>query len=294
MAMRDDDAYKKATPEERYANFFVRLPGVKDPLKIPIPFEIGILFKALPEAVVDAMANDTKAAEAAKGLGMVTLQSAPGVIPVGPKPIMEGLYGKTLQGDIESAHEKTLMATERFRDTTPEALKRLGSLTGEVGVSPIMLEHLTRGYTGSLGLSALHMLDPLLADQANKATQPMNKTPFIGGLFQPEEGRFLINRAYERMDDVVKAKNTYEDMLRRGDRAAAESFAQRYASLLAMADAAGSFRQRMGDMFADERAIRKDPRMSTAEKDALLQRIKDAENTEAKAFYEAGERTIRR
>ncbi len=294
MAMRDDEAYKKATPEERYANFFVRLPGVKDPLKIPIPFEIGILFKALPEAVVDAMANDTKAAEAAKGLGIVTLQSAPGVIPVGPKPIMEALYGRTLQGDIESAREKTLMATERFRDTTPEALKRLGSITGEVGVSPIMLEHLTRGYTGSLGLSALHMLDPLLADQANKATQPMNKMPFFGGLFQPEEGRFLINRAYERMDDVVKAKTTYEDMLRRGDRAAAESFAQRYASLLAMADAAGSFRQRMGEVFADERAIRKDPRMSTPEKDALLQRIKDAENTEAKAFYEAGERTIRR
>lgn len=293
MAMKDDDAYKKATPEERYANFFVRLPGVKDPLKIPIPFEIGILFKSLPEAVVDAMQNDTTAKEAAKGLGTVMLQSAPGVIPVGPKPIMEGLYGRTLQGDIESAHEKTLMATERYRETTPEALKRLGSITGEVGVSPIMLEHLTRGYTGTLGVSALHMLDPLLAEQANKASQPMSKTPFIGGLFQAEEGRFLINRAYERMDDIVKAKTTYEDMVRRGDRAAAESFAQRYASLLAMSDAAGSFRQRMGEMFADERAIRSDPRMSTAEKDALLKRIKDAENMEATAFYAAGERTKR-
>jgi ribosomal protein S30 len=54
---------------------------------------------------------------------------------------------------------------------------------------------------------------------------------------------------------------------------------------------AGSFKQRMGEMFADERAVQQNPDMSAKEKQDIIKRIKEAENTEAKAFYAAGERT---
>ena len=161
----------------------------------------------------------------------------------------------------------------------------------ELGVSPVMLEHLARGYTGSLGISALHMLDPLLGETENKVSTPASKMPFVGGLFQTKEGRFLIDRAYERMQDVVQAKGTYDDLMKKGERARAESFAQRYAGLLAQAETAGTFKQRMGQMFADERAIRGNVEMAKGEKEALLKHLKEAENQEAKAFYAATERT---
>ena len=51
--MEDDEAYKNATPEQRLANWFVRVPGLDEPVRIPIPFEYGLLFKAIPEAVVN-------------------------------------------------------------------------------------------------------------------------------------------------------------------------------------------------------------------------------------------------
>ena len=295
LLMRDNEEYKKATPEERYANFFVPLPGTKDMLKIPIPYEVGLLFKALPEAILDSILGDTKAEEAAKGMGKLLLQSAPGVVPAAAKPLLEAAYGQTLIGPIESEREKQLPTAQRYRETTPEVLKTLGSFTGEIGISPLMLEHLARGYTSSLGISALRLLDPVLGDatEGEKASQSLSKTPFIGGLFQTGDGRFLIERAYSRMEEIMQAEEGYKDLMKRGKQAEAQAFAQRNADLLAATDMAGMFRQRSGQMFADERAIRAEPTLTKAQKDALLEKLKAARDEEARQFYAASERNTR-
>ena len=293
--MRDNEEYKKATPEERYSNFFVPIPGFKEMFKIPIPYEVGLLFKALPEAILDSILGDTKAEEAAKGIGKLILQSAPGVIPAAAKPLLEAAYGTTAIAPIESAREKQLPAGQRYREATPEVLKTLGSYTGSIGISPLMLEHLARGYTSTLGISALRMLDPVFggAMEGEKATTALSKTILVGGLFQTADGRFLQERAYDRMEEITQAVRGYEDLESRGKRAEAAEFAQRNADLLAAKDMAGMFKQRSGKMFSDERAVRSDPTLTTAQKDALLAKIKAAQQEEAKQFYAASERTTR-
>jgi hypothetical protein len=295
LMMQDDEAYKKATPEERYGNFFVYIPGVKDPLRIPIPYEIGVLFMAIPQAIVDVAIRDTKAAEAIKGIGKLLWQSAPGVVPVGAKPWLEAYYGQTAFGPIENQREKMLAAGERYRPDTTEVAKALGSFTGVVGVSPLMLEHFVKSYTSMLGISALHMLDPVFATGVGgeKASIPASKQPFVGGLFHSAEGRFLIDRAYERMDDIVQASNTYEGLMNKGQRAEAKAFAQRQSNLIAMKDEAGAFRQEMGTLFTEERSIRDNPRLTTAQKDERLDRLKRFENKRAEQFYKQSERTTR-
>jgi len=296
LSMQDDEAYKKASPEERYNNFFVRIPGVKDPLKIPIPYEIGLLFKALPEAILDVAMRDTKAKEAALGMGKLILQSAPGVIPIGGKPLLELAYGQTAFGPIESEREKQLQASMRYRENTTELAKVMGSATGVIGVSPLMLEHLVRGYTGSMGISAMHMLDPLLRSGAEgqKASLSASQQPFIGGLFQPEEGRWLIDRAYDRMDEVVQAQKTFNDLVSRGQGAEARAFAQKFATQLALADDAGSLKKEMGELFSMERAVRGNPNLTTEQKDLRIAQIKKLENRLAEQFTTAVDRTIRR
>ena len=295
IMMQDDEAYKLATPEQRYGNFFVYIPGVKDPLRIPIPYEIGVLFMAIPQAIVDVAIRDTKASEAIKGIGKLLWQSAPGVVPVGAKPWLEAFYGQTAFGPIESQREKLLAAGERYRPGTTEVAKALGSFTGVVGVSPLMLEHFVKSYTSMLGISALHMLDPVFATGAGgeKASIPASKQPFVGGLFHSAEGRFLIDRAYGRMDEIVQASNTYEGLMNKGQRAEARAFAQRQSNLIAMKDEAGAFRQEMGELFSEERAIRDNPRLTTAQKDERLERLKRFENKMAEQFYKQSERTTR-
>lgn len=291
--MQDDEDYKKAKPEERYSNFFVNIPGVKDPLKIPFPFEVGLLFMGLPQAIVDVAMGGATGSEAAKAIGKLLLNSAPGVIPAAPKPILEAFYGQTAFGPIESEREKRLEAAERFRAGTTEAAKMLGSVTGTVGISPLLIEHFVRGYTGGLGVALMSTLNPLLRSEAEGEKMPVgaSRQPFIGGLFQPSEGRFVIERAYSRMDEVVKVQQTYKDLVNRGQQDRAIAYAKENAALLVGAPMAGSFRQRMGELFDAERKVIANPRLSGAEKEARVQQLKDMQNRMALQYYAATERT---
>ena len=293
--MQDDEAYKKATPQERYSNLFMPLPGFKEPLKIPIPYEVGVLFVALPQMVIDMAFRDTKARDALKGIGGVLRQSVPGVIPAGVKPVLEGFYGETSVGPIESEREKKIQAEYRFKDTTPEALRIAGSVTGLAGVSSIMLTHLVRGYTGSLGVALLQVFDPLLGSSggAEKASVPLNKQPLIGGAFQSAEGRGYIDATYDHMDRIQKARQTYVSMVERGERAEAAAFAQRYASELAAAAVSGQTYKRLGDLYAMERKVRIHPTMTTAQKDSMLDKIKTEQNRIAVGFERVTDRTTR-
>jgi len=286
MMMEDDEDYRKASPEERYSNFFVHIPFVKEALKIPIPYEIGILFKALPEALIDSMHKDMTAYETFRGLGKVMLAATPGVNPASTKPLIEAFYGQTSIGPIESAREKHIKATDRYRPDTSEVAKLAGKATGLIGISPIMLEHLARGYTGSLGLAAIHMVDPILAsgEEGEKPSTPMNKMPFIGGLFQNPEGHYIIQRGYERMNDIEEAKATYKDKIAQGKRAEAEEFRQRYAELISAAPAAGQYKHFMGKMFERARRVAADPKLTREEKDRQLEEIRDTENKYASTF----------
>jgi hypothetical protein len=149
-----------------------------------------------------------------------------------------------------------------------------------------MLEHLARGYTGSLGLAAVHMVDPILAsgEEGEKPSTPMNKMPFIGGLFQNPEGHYIIQRGYERMNDIEEAKATYKDKIAQGKRAEAEEFRQRYAELISAAPAAGQYKQFMGKMFERARRVAADPNLTREEKDRQLEEIRNNENKYASTF----------
>lgn len=120
------------------------------------------------------------------------------------------------------------------------------------------------------------------------------KQPFIGGLFQTSEGRFFIDRAYERMDEIVQAQQTYKDYIKRGmpDRAAA--YAKENIDLLMGEKMAGKFRQKMGELFEQERAIAANRRLSEAEKERQIDQLKQLENTYAKSFYAITDRTTPR
>jgi len=293
--MQDDEAYKKATPQERYSNLFMPLPGLKEPLKIPIPYEVGVFFVALPQMIIDAVFRDTKARDALKGMGGVLAQSVPGVVPAAAKPVLEAFYGSTTVGPIESEREKKIQAEYRFKDTTPEALRIAGLVTGMAGVSPIMLTHLVRGYTGGLGVALLQVFDPLLgaSGTGEKASVPLNKQPLIGGFFQSAEERGLTDAAYDHMERVQQARQTYVNMVERGQRAEAAAFAQRYANELAAATVSGQTFKRLGDLYSMERKIRAHPTMTTAQKDSMLDKIKTEQNRIAVAFERLTDRTTR-
>jgi hypothetical protein len=300
MLMEDDEAYKRAKPEERLANWFVYVPGIDEPVRVPIPFELGYLFKALPEAVYNMAFSDEKASKSMDGMMKLLALSNPFALPQAVKPLTEAVLGKSFySGDIESEREKkTMMATERYRESTTEVSKLLGQVTGKVGVSPITLDYLMRGYTGPLGIAVVQLANPLLNTEAEaaiaKPSTKASKIPFIGGLFQPVEGRGTLDAAYAEMQEIQQIKGTYNRLVGEGRRAEANAFAQEYATKLSMASTSGFVQKQLGEFATQERRVIAHPTMSQEEKDKRLAQLDKAKMTYARRFLEASERTTPR
>ena len=242
--------------------------------------------------------QDESASKAMSGLFKLAMQTVPLSLPQSVKPITEAVLGKSFySGDIESGREKQVMATQRYRENTTEVSKLIGSVTGNVGVSPIMLDYLIRGYTGGLGIAIIQLANPLLATgEAAAIEKPSikpSKVPFIGGLFQPVEGRGTLDEAYDRMQEIQQAKGTFNDMVEKGKRAEAMAFAQQYADKIAYISVSGAVQQRLGELAAVERQIRNNPNMSTAQKDTALEALDKAKMAIARQFISMTGRTTR-
>lgn len=287
-AMEDDEAYKRAKPEERLGNWFVYTPFSDEPIRVPIPFELGYLFKALPEAVFNMAAEDERADDITKGMGKLLGLSNPFALPAAIKPATEVVLGRSFfGGDIESMREKTtMMPGERFREGTTEIAKMLGSVTGDFGLTPIKIDYLIRGYTGGLGVAIASLANPILNTEVSAVEKPTMKTskmPFIGGLFQPVEGRGTLDAAYERMLEIQQVQGTFDRLVDSGKREEAKAFMERYSNKLVMASLSSSIRQDLGE-FAELRRQVLASNKTTAEKDELLKRIDNAQYQLASKF----------
>jgi hypothetical protein len=287
-AMEDDEAYKRAKPEERLGNWFVYTPFSDEPMRVPIPFELGYLFKALPEAVFNMAAEDERASDITKGMGKLLAQSNPFALPAAIKPATEVILGKSFfGGDIESMREKTQMLPgERSRDSTTEIAKMLGSVTGDAGLTPIKIDYLIRGYTGGLGIALASLANPILNTEVSAVDKPTMKTskmPFIGGLFQPVEGRGTLDAAYERMLEIQQAQGTFKGLAESGKKEEAAAFLEQYRNKVAAASLSGTVQQQLGELAKAKRQVVASSR-STAEKDELLKKIDTAQYELARRF----------
>ena len=290
--MQNDDGYKSAKPEERLGNWFIPIPGQKDMLKVPIPFELGYLFKALPEAILNASAGDQEASQAVLGMGKLLAQANPFSLPQAIKPATEVALGRSFfSGDIESQAEKKQLPGERARASTTEISKSIGHT---LDVSPVVLDYLIRGYTGSLGIALTQLANPILASDTKAAvaapTKNLSQMPFIGNLFQPVEGRGTLDEAYAMMTQIQQAKGTYNKMLEKGRRAEAHAFAQNYANQLSMATTSGQAEKYLGTIAKQERMVAASPTMTTEQKDARLEQLHKMKEDYAKRFLAFAER----
>jgi hypothetical protein len=188
-----------------------------------------------------------------------------------------------------------MMPSERYRESTTEVSKLLGQVTGAVGISPITLDYLMRGYTGPLGIAIVQLANPLLNTEAEaaiaKPSMKASKVPFIGGLFQPVEGRGTLDEAYAEMQEIQQIKGTYNRLVSEGRRAEANAFAQEYANKLSMASISGAVQKQLGEFATQERRIIAHPTMSQEEKDARLKQIDKVKLAYARRFLAASERT---
>jgi hypothetical protein len=288
--MQDDETYKNATPEQKYNNFFVDFPGVDEKVRVPIPFEAGILFKAVPEALMNYMYGHDK--EAATAMRMLAIKMVPGAdteyLPQILKPALEAQLGKSLYTgrDIESRHEQSLLPEKRIRDTTSGLAVELGST---FGVSPIMVDHLIGGYTGMMGLAVAKMASSMVFGETNPNApeKTLSQEPIVGSLFQPKDAGNIVEEAYQAMTKAQEVKATYDDLIKNKHRPEeAAEFLNKHANDFVKAPLATAFTSQMKTYQTMLQAVVNSPVLTPEQKRERVEKIKEMRTRAAERTLE--------
>ncbi len=236
LMYHDDEEYKNLKREVRDDNWV--FPISKDlAFKVPIPFEVGLLFKVVPERVFDMTLGDdrfTKKSlnEAKESItrGAQTSLNIPFFQPGGGfqilKPISEAINNKnTFTGtEIVPYYQQKKEPGLQSRPTTNYLIKSIGEF---LNISPSKMEHVVRGYTGSLGAHVLNVVDMTARGVTGEPILPsnvsLNKIPLINRLLtdidksggyqqQFYELRNEVDRAVQTMNALEKA-GRYDELL---------------------------------------------------------------------------------
>jgi hypothetical protein len=291
MAMEDDEYFKRAKPKDKYSNFFIPVPGVDEPFKLPIPYEAGWFF-SLAVAAVDAMKAETDGKQQFDALRDMFLQSVPGYtsrgVPQLVKPAFEVWANKNFYtgNDIETARMQDKTLQERFSTSTSEAAKAMSKALPLL--SPVQIEHLSNGYFGQLPLIVMGAANGLFrSPTAGEAPEKrITDMPFIGSSFQKKFGGADADVMYRMATESLQSKSSYDSMLKQGRKEDAKDFLEEHRSEIAVAGLANQYKTAMGRLRTDEERITGMEKMSAAEKRVRIDRL-DAARQDISAKFEA-------
>lgn len=154
MAMNADDERYWALPEHERDSFWIIFAG-DTRYRIPKPFELGALFGTIPERAFEALYRDDRMFGARMGfmLGNTFAMDWPQFF----KPIYEDQTNMNsfTQRPIVPQSLQRLEANQQHSTTTPEWIKDMSKALPEAAPewmrSPLRLQHMIEGYTGTVG-----------------------------------------------------------------------------------------------------------------------------------------------
>ena len=233
LAMSDDEGYKNATDDVRDNNWL--LPNG---YKLPVPKELGFIFKVIPERVIEYVKRSGTPEEQSVGEAVAgVLKSAlstygmPNTVPSTIRPIIENManYSFFLQRELESTSMQGKEPGQRYTSSTSELAKAIGETTN---ISPIKIDNLLRGWFGMAGSTTLLATDALL--NPTRPDRPVYQLPFASIFLYDTIGGRAKNEFYDLQNKASQAENTFNDLLEK-DPAKAEKYYERNASLISVA-----------------------------------------------------------
>jgi hypothetical protein len=221
LLVSDDEQYKEQSDEIRDNNWvFPTEMGV--PIKIPIPFEVGLMFKTLPETLLRTAHGE--GAREAVNTGIKGITSTLEINPLGIQlfaPLIEaGLNHNFFTGREIVPYYISQNVADGFaeRADTNQLAKIIGS---SMNISPMKVEHVLRGYTGTLGSYVWDAVDIGLryASGDDKKLMPATQWyqyPVIKRFFASPEGSGLKQDFYDLYFEVNKVKGTINNLKKDG------------------------------------------------------------------------------
>jgi len=227
--VHDDEEYINQNPEIKDNYWIIPsawIPGYDGPpLRFPIPFEVGFLFKTIPERVMALYFGKDVPRDIAQTLrrGLVnTFEFNP--IPQAVLPPLEVIanYSFFTGRKIEGQYLEGLLPGYRYSSRTSALAMELGQM---FNYSPVKIDHMINGYGGTLGTVVIDTVDQVMrgasADLGERPAKQLSEYPFIKRFLATPDARGLVTQFYELRREVGQAVDTVK-MLEKGELTLAE------------------------------------------------------------------------
>jgi len=171
-----------------------------------------------------------------------------------------------------SRYEQTLLPEAQYRENSTEIAKMFGAA---VGASPIKIEALIQGYTGTMGLAFLQAISTPFSSEGSpeKTFKRLSEMPLVGSAFQPNDAGGIINSAYEKLDKFSKVADTINSYVERGEIAKAKELMETRSEEYLLSEVSSDFTSQMRELSQYERAIRASA-LTPEEKRAQLDEVR--------------------
>lgn len=223
-----DEYYRDTTDWERNAFWLIKNPTGPGFIRIPKPFELGLLFGSLPERIMEAVFYDDPLSEAESSEVLETLRTIAGDAfePVNPtptalNPIAENLTNRDFTGaPIVNPFELLQNKENRFKD--PEDASQLGQWLSEyldpaVPGTPEQWDNVLTGYTGRVGREGLRMTDRIAEVMTGEEAAPVGQRvsdAFVGDRFLTDSPRATtrsVSRFYDKYREIERARINWKE-----------------------------------------------------------------------------------
>jgi hypothetical protein len=250
MGKSDDDDYNEMDLRTRDGNWVLG-----NGVKLPVPTELGALFKVIPERAVEYMRRqgtpeEQEAFEAVRTAAAYIFEQYVGrtvPIPQAAKPLLEAWTNHSfLTGrELEGIHQKGMLPSMRRGANTSElaiAIADFAKNSVGVEVSPIMVDNALRGYLGSTAATATLITDGLL--NPTRMDRPLHKWALVSNYAYDPIGTRRTSEFYETREQVGQINNTLNE-LAKTDINAAQQFYEQNSQALALESAVNATLQQI-------------------------------------------------
>ena len=284
-AISGNPDYEKQEEETKDNNWIIPMGEGKTPLKIPIPFEVGTLFKTVPERIYrsffmpDKENRDTT--EALHKSMKRALQSTFGFNPV-PQiaaPLLEARdnYSVFTQRPIVGQNMQGIAPEFQVGPGTSKWAEILGQ---QAGMSPMMIDHVFKGYTGTMGVYAADLLDAAIGatvpSEVEKPSKRIDQMPIIKRFLADPEARGKITSYFDLKHQVDTTVRTINMLEKQAD-PNLPNYVEKNAQLFAARDFMNNLNKQMDDLQKQANMIRSAP-IPADEKQEMLREITKAQN----------------
>jgi DNA gyrase/topoisomerase IV subunit B len=282
----DDEDYQEMDLRTRDGNWI--LPGG---YKIPVPGELGALFKVIPERVVEYMRRqgtpeEQTAWEATRtALTYIMEQYVGRTVPVpqGVKPLLEAwtnysfFTGRELEGIYQKQQDPSLRRASNTSELAIAISEFSRDVVGVDKISPIMIDNALNGYFGSSAGLLVAVTDSLL--NPTRVDRPLHKYALISNYMYDPVGTRRMTEFYEEREKVGRANTTLRELMKT-DMDKAASYAESHADELMMESAVNSTLEQLERTRAYRKYLNSPDgarEMSKEEREASLKEIRELE-----------------